>query len=238
MQSNQLESIEYSVAERLLIVPRSHTDVFATRFQVEMYELFHRTPGGRIGHMLGTPLILLGVMMLLAHATGVIWPSVVLAAGIGVYGMRVDRRVGAVTAFLAVGLAFAALLIAQNTGAQTYWVGAALVVGACFGQTLSHAFEDVPPPHSGTTDFVPVTQWARVSRIKDFARSGALVVGVFFWLEFWATFRIWPLQVLHVMMALGYRPELRAELTQRCEEIVAAPAGSDWRSPADTAATL
>lgn len=232
------ERVQYSVAEQLLIVPRSHTDVFASRYQVEMYELFHRTLGGRLGHMVGTPTILLGLMMMMDRASGGVWPALVLAGAIGLYGMRVERVAGLVTALLAAGLAALSTLVVAQTGDQTYWVALGLVVGACAAQTLSHGFEDVPPPLSGTVGFMPVMEWAVTRRIRDFARSGFLFFGVFFWLELWATFRIWPLQVLHVLMALGYRPELREQLTQRCEEIVAAPAGSEWRSPHATGATL
>jgi hypothetical protein len=49
-------------------------------------------------------------------------------------------------------------------------------------------------------------------------------------LELWASIRIWPMQVLHVLMACGYRPQLRASIDARIVQIVHNPF-SDWRRP-------
>ncbi len=97
-------------------------------------------------------------------------------------------------------------------------------------QTLSHLFEDVPPPHSGTPDFVPILPWMRRLDIRALLRSLVLTFGVFFWLELWASLRILPFQVLHLLMRAGYRPELRRSIDERIAEIVAAPS-TDWRRP-------
>ena len=40
-----------SVAEYLLTIPAAHTRLDDIRFQVDMYEVFHRTPAGRISHL-------------------------------------------------------------------------------------------------------------------------------------------------------------------------------------------
>ena len=97
---------------------------------------------------------------------------------------------------------------------------------------LSHVFEDVPPPLSGAPGFVPPRAWLRGIRLRDVVRASLQAVFVFFWLEMWATFRILPIQVLHLLMRAGHRPGLRIALDARVAAILDAPAG-DWRRPRD-----
>jgi uncharacterized membrane protein YGL010W len=219
----------FTTAERLLIVPASHTAIFNYRFQLEMYELFHRSVGGRVGHMLGTPAILLGLMVALHQVSGGPWWSVALAGGIAVYGIRVDRWAAALTAVFGAVLVGLAAWMTSST-ASPWLMVFGLVVGGCLVQTVSHSFEEIPPPHSGTTEFLSMEEWLPKAGFRGVLRSAGLVTGVFFWLEFWATFRIWPLQMLHVLMLCGYRPDLRAALDARSAHIVAHPT-ERWRSP-------
>lgn len=230
MSKNDPISPKYTRAETFLIVPRAHTALLDTRFQIEMYELFHRTWGGRIGHIVGTPMILFGTFLGLQSATGSPVAGTIVLLAMSAFALRVDRLVAALTALLgAVLVGVAAQIAPAALGAAGLSV-AALVVGGCALQTLSHAFEDVPPPHSGTTEFVPVGRWLRERPLIEFVRSGIMVVAVFYWLELWATFRIWPLQILQILTWLGYRSDLREQLDARSAEIVADPT-SDWRTP-------
>ena len=216
--------------ERLLIVPRAHTAIFATRFQIEMYELFHRTRGGRLGHLIGTPTIVAGVLLALHGGTGSPWWGVGVLAAIVALGLRVDRIAAAITGVLGAALLGLAALVVHAMPASATLVGVVLVGAGGAIQTLSHTFEDVPPPLSGTTCFVPIREWYAALELRGLLRSAALTWGVFFWLELWAAPRIWTIQVLHVLMRLGYRRELQAELDRRAEEILAHPT-SDWRRP-------
>src|SRR5580700_90549 len=99
------------LAERIFIVPAAHTRLADIAFQIEMYELFHRTPGARLGHMVGTPAILLGVLVLLARAPGGAAPALLLVAVLGLtaWGFAIDRLAGVVTAVVAGGLAAGAV---------------------------------------------------------------------------------------------------------------------------------
>lgn len=225
---------QFTAAERLFIVPKAHTALLDTRFQVEMYELFHRTAIGRIGHMVGTPAILLGVFIALQLASGGPFVGLAVLAAIAAFALRVDRLVALVTALLGLGLVGASAALIPSLSAPV-WTVAALVFGGCLVQTLSHVAEEIPPPHSGTDRFVPALDWLRKITVREVVRSTVMLFGVFYWLEMWATFRIWPLQILHVLLALGYRPELRRALDERSAAIVAEPA-SDWRSPHSTRA--
>lgn len=220
---------QFTAAERLLIVPKAHTALLDTRFQIEMYELFHRTAVGRLGHMIGTPAILLGVFIALQLVSGGPFVGLAVLAAIAAFAMRVDRLVALVTVLLGFGLIGASAALIPLLWAPA-WTAVALIFGGCLVQTLSHAAEDVPPPHSGTNVFVPVWTWMRNLTLREAARTTVMLFGVFYWLEMWATFRIWPLQILHLMLAFGYRPELRRALDQRSAAIVAEPT-SDWRTP-------
>ena len=55
-----------------------------------------------------------------------------------------------------------------------------------------------------------------------------------YWLELWASLRILPLQILHVAMHFGWRPELRHRLDARLAVILAGddPRWRHARSPA------
>jgi hypothetical protein len=221
-----------TLGERVLIVPMAHTELGDVSFQLEMYELFHRTPGGRIGHMIGTPTILFGLFLLVSRIPGVGAGLVAgaLITAIAAWGLVIDRLTGAVTLALCTGLGLGALAAGASLGAQAIVVGIALAVAGCLVQTLSHLFEHVPPPQSGTTEFVPVRTWLRGIGVVDALRSALLTFAVFFWLELWATLRIWPIQVLHVLMRVGHRRALRRALEERVAEILADPA-ADWKRP-------
>jgi uncharacterized membrane protein YGL010W len=219
-----------SRAERLLIVPAAHSEVFATRFQLDMYELFHRTWGARLGHMIGTPATLLGAFVLLALLTSLPWPALLVLAVIAAFGLAVDKLATAIVMVFGAGLVALADLLVVSVGPSSWMLGLALIVGGCLIQTLSHLFEDIPPPHSGEPRFVPPIEWLRGVGVRETLRSAALTVGVFYWLELWATLRIWPLQILHLLMACGYHPQLRASIDAQIDQIVRNPL-SDWRRP-------
>jgi uncharacterized membrane protein YGL010W len=219
-----------SRAERLLIVPAAHSEVFATRFQIDMYELFHRTQGARLCHMIGTPASLLGALVLLAPLTSLPWPALLVLAVVAAFGLAIDKLATAIVMVCGAGLVVLADLLVARVGPSSWVPGLALIVGGCLIQTLSHLFEDIPPPHSGEPRFVPPIEWLRGVDVRETLRSAALTIGVFYWLELWATVRIWPLQVLHVLMACGYRPQLRASIDAQIIQIVRNPF-SDWRRP-------
>ncbi len=219
-------------ARALLIVPAAHYRVLDASFQAEMYELFHTRTGSRVGHMLCTPVVMFGLMLALGHAPGDGWRwalPVALSAVVTAWGFRVDRVAGAVM----VPLLAAVMLAARAVGASVpspAAMGAAIAVGGALLQTMSHGFEDVPPPISGLAGWMPMRVWLAKVPVWFVAAWGALTVGLFTWLELWASPRVWPLQVLHLLMGAGYRPELRAALTARVDDIFAHPERA-WREP-------
>jgi hypothetical protein len=185
-----------------------------------MYELFHQTPAARVGHVIGTSTVLFGVFMLASLAPGpafaVIAAAIVL--GMAAWGGALDRAAGMATAVVGAVLALAAYAASRALDPR---VGLALVLGGCAVQTFSHLFEDVPPPLSGGDGFVPLRVWIRSVDFGVVLRAALLTVLVFYWLELWASFRILPLQVLHLMMRAGHRPALRRAVDARVADILA-----------------
>lgn len=221
-----------SLARTLLIVPAAHYRVLDEHFQAEMYELFHRRAGCRIGHMLCTPVVVLGLLLALGSVAspGWSWPlPLALGALVVAWGARVDRLAGAAMVPL-VALALLAARGLAGVCAEPASLGAALAVGGAALQTFSHGFEDIPPPLSGRAGWVPMRAWLGVAPPARVAGSVALMLVVFVWLELWASPRVWPLQVLHVLLRGGRRPDLRARLAARVDEIVANPE-REWREP-------
>src|SRR5262245_39990119 len=96
-----------SLAERLFIVPAAHVRLADVAFQTEIYELFHRTTGARAGHMIGTPAVLFGAMLLASRAPGAAGPALAigLAVALTAWGVAVDRLAGLATAIAAALLA-------------------------------------------------------------------------------------------------------------------------------------
>jgi hypothetical protein len=77
---------------------------------------------------------------------------------------------------------------------------------------------------------VPVGAWLRTTRPAYLAYAALLALTVHPMLELWGTPRVWPLQVQHLLMRAGYRPDLKRRIDERVAAIVANP-GSDWRDP-------
>jgi hypothetical protein len=223
-----------TLGERLFIVPSAHTRIVDLSFQVEMYELFHRTAIARAGHMIGTSTLLFGVFVIASRAPGVVaW---LLAATLIVWltacGIALDRLTGLVTGAIGIALAIAAQC--SGLGVSS---GIALALGGCVVQTFSHVFEDVPPPLSGTAGFVSARAWFGRLDAAQVLRSTIQTLAIFYWLEFWAAFRILPLQVLHLLMRAGRRPRLRSALDARIAEILA-DSTSGWKRPRVTGSLL
>jgi hypothetical protein len=223
-----------TLGERLFIVPASHTRIVDLSFQVEMYELFHRTPTARAGHMIGTSTLLFGVFVLASHAPGILAPllAAALIVWLAVCGFTLDRLTGLITALYGIALA-----IAAQRSRLGMSMGVALTLVGCAAQTFSHLFEDVPPPLSGTTGFVSFRAWFWRLDALQALRAAAQTLVIFYWLEFWAGFRILPLQVLHLLMRAGRRPRLRSALDARIAEILA-DSTSSWKHPRVTGSFL
>jgi hypothetical protein len=114
----------------------------------------------------------------------------------------------------------AAELFNQFSGEHALRNGLMLVYAASFFQVLSHAFEEIPPPLSGTYRWAPFSAWVRGMDALTLVGLVLLSTTVYTALECWASPRVWLLQMINAMMAAGYRPDLRQALRTRVPEIL------------------
>jgi len=219
------------ILRHALIVPAVHHRVLDDRFQREMYELFHRKAVCRIGHAVCTPIIMLG-LFLLGVSVGRAPLDAGLALGLllAAWYLASERVVGGIMIGLILVLEIAAHLLAGalRNGPSAHTTALGIVAAGALLQTWSHVVEDVPPPVSGADGWVPVGTWFRESGPAHLAYAALLSLFAPL-LELWGTPRVWPLQVLHLMMRAGYRPELKKQIDARVAEIVANPT-SGWQS--------
>ena len=212
----------------LLIVPHAHVR-FDPLFQTEMYELFHRRALARLGHLVCTPLI--NIALLAALALALPHGAFIGAAAIALWSLYVDRAAGAVM----IPIAFAAALVGSAIAPQLGSHGLVLALGAAWAgallQALSHATEPIPPPWTGSHAFMPLGTWLRAAPASRIALLFLLSPTVFPLLEAWAAPRVWVLQVLHALMRLGYRAELRTQLDGRVVAMLD-DARAGWPQPA------
>jgi len=218
------------VLRHALIVPAVHRRVLDDGFQREMYELFHRKAVCRIGHAVCTPVIMLGLFLLgVSAGRAPLDASLALSLLLAAWYLASERVVGGIMVALILVLQVAARLLAGALGPSAHAAALGLVVTGVLLQTWSHAIEDVPPPVSGADGWVPIGTWIRRLRPARFAYV-VLLSSFAPLLELWGTPRVWPLQVLHLLMRAGYRPELKERIDARVAEIVANPT-CGWQDP-------
>jgi len=215
------------LAHALLIVPQAHIR-FDRTFQGEMYELFHRRPLARYGHLLLTPIITIALLAVLVVA---IPPAAIAGAtAIALWSLYVDRGAGVIMLPIAATAVLGARELAGALGSHALLGSLAIVWAGGFLQALSHASEPIPPPWTGSHRFVPLGEWLRSAPATRIVGLALLSPTVFPLLEIWAAPRVWVLQVLHLMMRAGYRPALRERLAVRVVEIID-DARTGWPQP-------
>lgn len=232
----------------LFIVPQAHVR-FDRRFQTEMYELFHVRPLARWGHLICTPIIVVALLAALA-ALGPIFPhgsvttsGLVFADGallvdgallgalaIIAWSFYVDRIAAIVMIPLAIAAALGARELAAALGDHALIGSLAIAYAGGLLQAISHASEPIPPPWTGSHAFVPLGTFLRTAPPSRMLGLALLSPTVFTLLEVWASPRVWVLEVLHLMMRAGYRPELRTQLDARIDEMLA-DARTGWAQP-------
>lgn len=220
----------------LFIVPQAHVR-FDRRFQTEMYELFHVRPLARWGHLICTPIIVIALLAALAAlgpltAAGplAIDGALIGALAIVAWSFYVDRVAALVMIPLALAAALGARELASALGAHAVPYALALAWAGGLLQAISHASEPIPPPWTGSHAFVPLGTFLRTAPPSRMLGLALLSPTVFTLLEVWASPRVWVLEVLHLMMRAGYRPELRTQLDARIDEMLA-DARTGWAQP-------
>jgi hypothetical protein len=214
------------LSRAFFIVPGAHVR-FDRAFQTEMFELFHGGSLARWGHLVCTPLINVALLTALASLLpgSSLGPFALDGAMLGVlailvWSFHVDRAAGLVLVPCALLAAVVARELATALGehALSLSLFAAWLLGAV--QTFSHLSEPIPPPWSGSHGFLPLRAFLESAPGPRIASLLLLAGTVFVVLEVWAAPRVWALEVLHVLMRAGYRPELRERLDGRVAEML------------------
>lgn len=222
----------------LLIVPGAHTRVFDADFQLEVYEVFHTHPLTRWGHLICTPIVNIALLaaasrlpMPSLHFAGWLIDGAVVAAGITMVGYFAVH--GAWAAFM-IPVLFAAIAferwLAALYGPWTLQGSLEIAALAAFVQTFSHSFEPIPPPWSGTYGWISLRKFILRTPLVKLACATFAFIAVYPWLEFWASPRIWPVQMTHLMMRAGLRPSLAGPMRARVRAIFA-DARNGWTLP-------
>jgi hypothetical protein len=221
-----------------LIVPGAHTRVFYADFQLEVYEVFHTRRATRWMHLVCTLIV---NVCLLAAATALPLPMIRVA------GLRLDgtvlTAVIALAGYVVVHGAWAAMMIpvllvavglahslASALGAWVVPGGLEIAFAAALLQTFSHAFEPVPPPWSGGYRWISLREFLLRTPPLRLVLLTSVALVVFPVLEFWASPRIWPVQIVHFMMRAGLRPALASRTRSRVRAILA-DARNGWNLP-------
>ncbi|HSN98305.1 MAG TPA: hypothetical protein VLS89_08400, partial [Candidatus Nanopelagicales bacterium] len=199
--------------------------------QTAWYDVFHRSRINQVSHALCMGPI---VWSLLVLASAAPWLRVdlpwfdlglVAAGALTIAYIAMDRVLGLVMAPIVAALWWTAHLFvgARGEGALPAALAVLIIAGAL--QTWTHAFEDVPPPLSGTSGWVPVAAWRRTTPLSRQLLAFALTLSVYILVEIASSPRLLGVQVFKLLLRLGYQPSVRAELTHESTRILSGGAG-------------
>jgi uncharacterized membrane protein YGL010W len=213
-----------------LVIPGAHVRIGDFQFQAELYDVFHLSWVSRLGHMICTPIVLLGAMLSLGvvpfvvagggPVDGIPVASLVLAVGLSAYFFGLDALIGLLTTPIVIALLAASIALSRALGDHALITGVAMMAGGAVVQAGSHLFEDVPPPWGAPRTWRPLREVMREATMRKLAGLAGLTL-VSFVLEWWASFRILGLQMNFLAMRAGLRPGLVALLERRRTEILA-----------------
>lgn len=208
-----------------MIVPTAQTKVLSLRYQAELYEAFHQDWRSQLLHVLFTIPALVGFLALLASIPigfnvqlfpGVAAANSINLALLGVFALFTwyalfDKWVALFALPFLVGAWVLANWAVLKWGgfAALYALALIFLCGAI--QALSHIFEDVPPPLSGSDSWADKHEWWSNASFKQVATIG-IMFPVYSTLELISIPRIFPLQILRLLHRFGYRKDFAEEV--------------------------
>jgi hypothetical protein len=210
---------------RYLIVPEAHVRIGDFHFQAELYDVFHRRWGSRLGHLLCTPVVVTGAFLALSAIPltlpgGLPVGALLLAVGMVAFFFFLDRFVGLLATPVVAGLFAASIALARLLDGRAFAAGALAMAAGAVAQAVSHLFEEVPPPWSGHRSWRPLGEVLRAATARTVLGLAGLTL-MSFLLEWWASFRILGLQLNFLAMQTGLRPALTKRLERRRAAILA-----------------
>lgn len=217
----------HPVVSLLLVVPEAHVRQLDLHFQTAWYDVFHRARPNQLSHVLcmGPIVWVMLVFACLLPLPGFTPPGfdlgLVLAFALVAACVAMDRGLGLVMAPVMAALWASAHLLVGARGAGAFFIALAVLAVAGALQTWTHAFEDVPPPLSGTEGWVTVSEWRRKTPLPRLMLAIVLTLSVYILVEIFSSPRLFCVQVFKLMLRLGYKPSVRAEIAAESRRILA-----------------
>jgi uncharacterized membrane protein YGL010W len=211
----------------LLVVPQAHVRQLDLHFQTAWYDVFHRVRLNQISHVLcmGPIVWVMLVFACLLPLPGFTPPALdlglVLALALVAAYVVMDRGLGLLMAPVMGALWVSAHLLVGARGAAALPLVLIVLAAAGALQTWTHAFEEVPPPLSGTEGWVTVAEWRRKTPLPRLMLAFGLSLSVYILVEIASSPRLFGVQVFKLMLCFGYKPSVRAEIAAESRRILA-----------------
>ena len=217
----------------LMITPDAQTRIFDLQYQVELYEIFHRTRLSRTLHTLCTPIITWS-MFILAARIPLRGPALMAQFSMGteinaafvlmgvllLWYLKLDALVALTAAPILVTMWITSNLFSAALGGTAGWYGLSLMFICSTIQDVSHAVEPLPPPLSGNDHFGEGK--AVLARMPLKMRIYTLVGGItiFAVLELISSPRIFVVQILSILKRFGYKKDFYEKATATAHEVL------------------
>lgn len=204
----------------LVLVDRDvYWRVLSLDYQVEQFEVFHRSRLTRWTHYAGTQVIVGAFLLACAgRSVGPVPAILLLAVALTAWYLSMDVMTGAVAGLQVAVLSGVAVLLAQAGSGlrEALW---ALGIAAA-AQNLSHSIEPVPPVLTGR-GFEPFAVfWGRATTRE---RVRVIALNVFYLpLELVSAPRLFPVHVVQALYRAGWRRDWADDVRARATAILAA----------------
>lgn len=194
--------------QAFFVVPKAHKRIFDYQYQEDIYRKFHTKRSTQWLHFACTTTIM---VLLFVFSSWIKLDLSFLNINNPVNGMLItlfllvvyylfycpDELINMVPLVIcAFGTAFLIVSVAD----EIIWLTSmAIFFTFLYIQTFSHLLEPVPPPWSGTKEFISLQQFISDRPAKDVILISILSVTFYPLLEVWALPRIWPIQLKMLM---------------------------------------
>lgn len=227
-----MQTDKVTVVEHLLTIPEAQVRIFDIEWQSAFYEVFHQTKTSRLFHTLCMAPIVFSLFALSSYINissvslipgldllTAVNGAFVLMLMLAVWYLIMDLTIGLVSVPILIGFWMLSNVFSYGLGFTGIYVAIGVLIVASLIQTISHQPELVPPPHSGSKEFVPYKEWITNSSLGQRIKV-IILFPVFTMVELISSPRLLPVQVLRLMHRFGYKPELKALTEKRAKRVL------------------